>query len=449
MTQGPPLDAEDTTTSYTPPPQPRPEWRYEPRWQQPAPQTPQQWVDPAYGYGFAPAPLPPSRAPKRSGRGPVIAGIVGLSLLSAGLASGGTYALLDMTGRLDRPAPPAQPAIQTTGATPGQQNVTIDETSAITQAAVSVGPAVVTITSTAEGTPSDPFSVPQTGVGSGIIYDAAGWILTNRHVVCGADQLRVVLADGKDFEGRTYGVDTLTDLAIVRIRGEGLPVAEIGNSSDLKPGQLAVAIGSPLGQFTNSVTSGVISATGRQIRVDDSCGSGQRNLNGLIQTDAAINPGNSGGALVDSTGRVIGVNTAVAGDAQGIGFAIPIDIAKPIMEQAVEGKTLARPWMGVYYQEVTQQLKEARGLDIDYGAAVLKPANSDAPAVLPDSPAAAAGLTEGDVITAIDGIRIDGSNSLDEILTQYEPGDELTLSVLRDGATLELALTLGTRPADV
>jgi S1-C subfamily serine protease len=269
-------------------------------------------------------------------------------------------------------------------------------------------------------------------------------------VVCGAERLSVKLLDGRPFDATVYGIDTLTDLAIVKIDGRNLPVAELGDSNGLRPGQMAIAIGSPLGTFTNSVTAGVVSAMGREITVDDSCTEGEvRSLNGLIQTDAAINPGNSGGALLDSTGRVIGVNTAVAGDAQGIGFAIPINIAKPIMRQAIDGEELARPWMGFFYKAVDPALQTAEELPIDYGVLVLVPRGSTGPAVLADSPADEAGLREGDIITAIDGVRIDTTQGLDELLTQHDPGDELTLDVLRDGETLELEIELGTRPSDL
>ena len=225
--------------------------------------------------------------------------------------------------------------------------------------------------------------MPATGIGSGVIFDKSGWILTNRHVVCGADSLTVKLSDGREFTGKTYGIDTLTDLAIVKVDATDLPVAQLGDSSTLKPGQLAVAIGSPLGTFTNSVTAGVVSALGRDIDVQDDCSaSGTESLRNLIQTDAAINPGNSGGALVDASGAVIGVNTAVAGDAQGIGFAIPINIAKPIMQQALAGKPLSRPWIGIYYQPITTALKQANNLPIDYGVLVAAPSGSNAPAVV-------------------------------------------------------------------
>ena len=457
MTDRPRFDVDDTTTSYTPPPQPRPAWQNDQRWQpQPPPQqqpqqTPPHWLEPGpYAYpSLGVGPVRPPQQPRPPRRGPAVAGIVLVSLLSAALAAGGTFALLEGSGRLDRQAPTTQPAAQlTTTDAPLEQNVRVNEQSAVTDAANEVSPAVVTITSSEA--PDDLSTLPQTGVGSGIIYDDAGWILTNRHVVCGADDLLVRLLDGREFPGRTYGIDTLTDLAIVRIQGPDLPVAELGDSNGLRPGQMAIAIGSPLGTFTNSVTAGVVSAMGREITVDDSCTEGEvRRLNGLIQTDAAINPGNSGGALLDSTGRVIGVNTAVAGDAQGIGFAIPINIAKPIMRQAIDGEELARPWMGFFYDAVDPALQTAEELPIDYGVLVLAPRGSAGPAVIPDSPADEAGLREGDIITAIDGVRIDTTQGLDELLTQYGPGDELTLDVLRDGETLELEIELGTRPTDL
>jgi S1-C subfamily serine protease len=321
--------------------------------------------------------------------------------------------------------------------------------SAVISAAERASPAVVTIR-IGGGSSSNPLNLPSTGVGSGIVYDAAGWILTNRHVVCGSDAVRVELKDGRQFQGRVYGIDTLTDLGIVKIEGERLPVAPIGDSSTLKPGQLAVAIGSPLGEFENSVTSGVVSALHRDIPVPDSCGqAGSRTLRNMIQTDAAINPGNSGGALVDSRGRVIGVNTAVAGDAQGIGFAIPINVAKPIMRQAVAGEKLARPWIGIYYQPVTQQLAKDNQLPIDYGAWISRPSTGGGEAVVPDSPAAKAGLREDDIITAVNGQRIDAGHVLDDVLTQYKPGDEITMSVLRDGQTIEVKVRLGLRPAEL
>ena len=242
--------------------------------------------------------------------------------------------------------------------------MTIDESSAIIAAAEKVGPAVVKIA--VQGASTDPFAaIPTEGVGSGLIYDADGWIVTNRHVVADAESLTVELKDGRRFEGRVYGIDTLTDLAIVKVEETGLPVAPIGESDGLKIGQLVVAIGSPLGTYSFSVTSGIVSGKGRDIAVD-----GGTRINNLIQTDAAINPGNSGGPLADASGAVVGINTAVATDSSGIGFAIPIDIAKPIMEQAVSGEALTRPWIGIRFTSINLQVKEDQGLTVDNGALV-------------------------------------------------------------------------------
>jgi S1-C subfamily serine protease len=447
MTDRPRFDAEETTSSYSPPPDDRPRWAAEPGWVAPQPQTPQHWIEPTWNQGPQ-APLSPP-ASARPRRGQTLVTLLVISLLSAGLASGGTYYLLLSTGHLSSTgAPQDRPTGPAASQAPVAQNVTITEQSAVTQAAQAVSPAVVTITSRAGAQTTDPFSLPATGIGSGVIYNAVGWILTNRHVVCGADALTVKLLDGSEYTGHAYGTDSLTDLAIVKVEGKGLPAAKLGDSSALKPGQLSIAIGSPLGTFTNSVTSGVVSAMGRDIVVNDECGNGgQKSLRNLIQTDAAINPGNSGGALVDSSGAVIGINTATAGNAQGIGFAIPINIAKPIMQQAVDGQPLTRPWLGVYYQPITPALKSAEKLPIDYGVVVRAPQGSTDPAVIAGSPAAKAGILDGDIITAINEQQIDAIHTLDEILTHYSPGDELTITVLRSGETKELTLKLGTRPA--
>ncbi len=243
-----------------------------------------------------------------------------------------------------------------------------------------------------------------------------------------------------------YGIDTLTDLAIVKIEAKDLPAAEIGDSSAIKVGQLAIAIGSPLGTYTNTVTSGIISALGRSIDVQTG------RINNLIQTDAAINPGNSGGPLLNAAGDVIGINTAVAGSAQGIGFAIPINIARPIMQQALAGQKLVRPWIGVRYIAIDLQVQAADKLPVDHGAYIASGQNATGqttPGIVAGSPADKAGLKEGDIISSIEGITIDGEHPLDDVLSQFAPGKTVTLTVLRAGQTMSIQLTLGTRPANL
>ena len=429
--------------SFSPPAEPS-----RPQWAAPAPEasTPSHWMEPV---ATSAAEAPPAADHGR--RGPSVGPLLAVALIAAVITSAGQLLVLQAAGIF---APAATPTV-INGQPAGQTTVQLNEESAVIRSAAAVSPAVVTITSHSTATSdsstapsaSDPFSLPTTGIGSGIIYDAAGWILTNRHVVAGSDTVTVKLKDGREFPGTTYGIDTLTDLAIVKIEGPNLPVAPLGDSTKLQIGQLAIAIGSPLGDFENSVTTGVISATGRSITVNDEATGQPRRLRNLIQTDAAINPGNSGGALVDSVGQVIGVNTAVAGSAQGIGFAIPIEIAKPLLQQAIAGEKLSRPYIGISYQPVTPQLERQANLPIDYGAWVAS--DSGGPGVRAGGPAATAGLKDNDIITAIEGQRIDAGHSLEDVLVRYRPGDQITLTVLRDGATLDLKVTLGTRPSDL
>ena len=316
--------------------------------------------------------------------------------------------------------------------------VHLDESSAVIMAVARVMPAVVVISSS---------SSSGSGIGSGFIFDSHGWILTNKHVVNGADQISVQLNDSRVFTGRVYGIDTLTDLAIVKIDATGLPVAPLGSSEDLQLGQLAIAIGNPLGTFENTVTTGVVSGLGRQIRAGDAVGTSSEQLNNLIQTDAAINPGNSGGPLINSAGQVIGINTAVNQDAQGIGFAIPIDIARPILLLALDGKPIARPWIGVYYQPIDRQLASDKGLSADHGVLIGAAANG-APGVFPGSPADRAGLKDGDIIVAVDGEAVDADHDLATRIMPHVPGDTVDLTVMRGSQTMQTKVTLGTLPAN-
>jgi S1-C subfamily serine protease len=431
MTDSRDIDPNDETrthdaASFSPPPEPRSDWAATP-WTAQAhrPATPEHW------YESAPRPqVQPVIAQTRStGAGTVMA----VALLSAVLASGGTFAALTASGALDRPAPAA-----TANANPAtvKQPITIDESSAIVEVAAKAGPAVVRITS--DGVDPNAANIPTEGVGSGLIFDANGWILTNRHVVAGSSKLTVELKDGTEYEGTIYGIDTLTDLAIVRIEATGLTAVALGDSDTLRVGQLVVAIGSPLGTFSNTVTSGIVSAKGRAIQTEGS------SLRNLIQTDAAINPGNSGGPLLDASGAVIGVNTAIARDSTGIGFSIPINLAKPLMEQAIAGKELQRPYIGIRYEDIDAQVAKELGLSVKQGALVSRENDAQGrPPITPGSPAAAADIEPGDIIVSIGSTTIDLEHPLDAVLAQSAPGDTVTLQIL---LSLIQHLTLPTTP---
>jgi 2-alkenal reductase len=421
-----------------------PEPHYRPAWTQDLDESPEGTAatEPAWPVG-PPDGRGSGRRPQNGPRPPVALGpLVAVALLSAVLGSGGTYLLLASGGQIEHPVgSPAPGAVASS--TPAL--VTSNQGSAIVSAAATVSPAVVTITSVTNYDPNTG-TVPQVGVGSGVIYDAGGWILTNCHVVKGGSSLEVDLQDGRSFTGQVYGIDTLTDLAIVKIDATNLSPAPIGDSGTLQPGEEVIAIGSPLGTYTNSVTSGIVSALGRSIVAQGPEGCND-NLHNLVQTDAAINFGNSGGALADTNAKVIGINTALASQAQGIGFAIPINIANPIMQQALDGQPLARPYIGIRYVAVDAKLAADRKLSIDFGALITPSADGSQPGVVAGGPGDKAGLKDGDVITALDGTRIDSRTPLEDLLAQHKPGDAITLDVVRAGRTLSVPVTLGTRPA--
>ncbi len=371
-------------------------------------------------------------------------GLAALPVVAIAVVAGIVSGALSAVAVANLVREPASAPIGTGSGTPADEvsDVRIDESSAVIAAVEQVTPAVVTIRTTGGG-----LLGTESGTGSGFIFDSNGWILTNRHVVDGASELMVELNDGRAFPGSVYGIDTLTDLAIVQIDATDLPVAPVGTSADLEAGQLAIAIGNPLG-YENTVTTGVVSGLGRRIRASDATQSSAETLNNLIQTDAAINPGNSGGPLVNSAGQVIGVNTAVDADAQGLGFAIPIDVAKPIMQQALDGvQPLVRPWIGVYYIAIDPALAGERDLPVDYGALIAM-STGDSEAVFPGSPAEAAGLQTGDIIVAIDDEQIGPDTDLPTLILPRSPGEAITLRVLRGSSVQEFEVTLGELPAD-
>ncbi|HET7030655.1 MAG TPA: trypsin-like peptidase domain-containing protein [Candidatus Limnocylindrales bacterium] len=417
--------------SFSPPPEPRPEWSRQP-WQTSEP-TPERWFETP----VATAPVPTQAVRRGTGAGTVLAA----ALAAAILASGGTVVALTASGALDRQVIQA-PGGGSPNSSTVKQPVTVDENSAIIDVAAKAGPSVVRIF-TKGVDPNSPVSQEQDGVGSGIIFDANGWILTNRHVVAGTSDLTVQLKEGLEYPATIYGIDTLTDLAIIKIDATGLPAATVGDSDGLKVGELVVAIGSPLGSFDNSVTSGIVSATGRSITTEGGA------LRNLIQTDAAINPGNSGGPLLDATGAVIGVNTAIAQNSTGIGFSIPINIAAPIMRQAIAGQELSRPYIGIHYVAINAQTAKTEKLPVDQGAWIHTTTSGGGPAVTAKGPAAAAGLKDGDIVTKINDQAIDTVHPLDALLSQFSPGDKITLTILRDGTETTAVVTLGVRPPNL
>ena len=265
------------------------------------------------------------RPPRAGGRG--LAGLLAVSILSAVVASTGTTALL--LANLDGAGATSSPAVNGRTVATGESDE--DITAVVAEARLSV------VTITADGVASNgfsPFQVPTTGVGSGVVLTADGYILTNRHVVDDSRSLTVAFADGRELPATIVRISDVTDLALIKVSATGLEAAAIGDSSALAVGQTAIAIGSPLGTYTETVTRGIVSGLDREITVTDQATRRQMTLSDLIQTDAAINPGNSGGPLLDRAGRVIGINTAVASSAEGLGFAIPIAAANDLIDLA-------------------------------------------------------------------------------------------------------------------
>lgn len=345
-------------------------------------------------------------------------------------------------------APPTAPATQASGSSPSAGSAP-ELSVAVRDVSQRVRPAVVQITNEQVqqvGQGTQPFTIPA-GVGSGVIYDNQGHILTNNHVVEGAQQLLVSLPDGRSFPGKLLGGDPQTDLAVVQVTDGNLPIAALGDSSKSQVGDWVVAIGNALALPGGpTVTAGVISALGRTIQEPGSSpGTQGPFLFDVIQTSAPINPGNSGGPLVDLNGNVIGINTLVAGQAepgvpaQGIGFAIAISTAKPIADQLVATGRAVHPYLGIRYAPLTPAIATQLGITAKQGAVIGQ--------VMSGSPAAAAGLRPRDVITQIDGTPLQTESSLAQIVNSHKPGDTITLTVLRGNQTLSIRVTLGEMPS--
>jgi Do/DeqQ family serine protease len=309
-----------------------------------------------------------------------------------------------------------------------------------------VGPAVVNVTTerAVRRSPFRPFGdpffdrffqdffepgLPQTAqsLGSGVVIDSERHVLTNEHVIAGAETVRVTLSDGREFEASLVGADPNHDLAVLRIEtGDAIPWVEPGSSKDLMVGEPLIAIGNPFG-LSNTVTTGVLSAVNRSFRSDD------RIFHGFLQTDAAINPGNSGGPLLTATGELVGINTAIYNGAEGVGFAIPVDAARRVVRELLTRGEVAPVWLGVDVQDLDPRLAEVMGLPQRLSGALVS-------RVRGDGPAAASGLARGDLITHVAGTPIRAAREFYEILERSTVGETLALSVLREGAARSLTV---------
>lgn len=322
----------------------------------------------------------------------------------------------------------------------GNKIVTEEEEN-IANVVAKVSPSVVSIVTESESM-SFPFgnSSTEQGAGTGIIVSEDGYILTNKHVVEGVNTVSVVLTDGTTYEDvNVLGSDPLNDVAFLKIpNANDLTPAELGDSTSVRVGQKVIAIGNSLGQYQNTVTSGIISGTGRPVSAQ--AGNSVETLTDLIQTDAAINPGNSGGPLLNLQGQVIGINTAIAADAQGIGFAIPIGATKGILKGVLAGKGVQRAFLGINYIPITADTAERYDLPVKKGAYVFN--GEDNNAIANNSPADKAGIENKDIITKVGDIEVGDRGSVASLVAEYAPGDTIELTLIRDGKTMTVEVTL-------
>jgi S1-C subfamily serine protease len=340
-------------------------------------------------------------------------------------------------------ASPASSSTATIGSAAGVG--TGDFASAVKTVAQKVKPSVVQITNqqVAIDQLGGQLLLPA-GTGTGVIYDTAGHVLTNAHVVAGAKALRVSLVDGRSFSADLIGSDSQTDIAVVQVKADGLPVATLQRDGKTEVGDWVVAIGNALAlRGGPTVTQGVVSALGRTVQEPAANGQPGPFLFDLIQTDAPINPGNSGGPLVDLAGRVVGINTLTAGvsangvPAQGIGFAVSLATAVPVADELVKNGKVSHAYIGIGYAPLTPGLAAQLGVKADHGAIVT--------AVAPGSPAEKAGVKQGDLITAIDGTTIQDESDLARVISRHKPGDKVSLTVVRGSAEVTLDVILGER----
>jgi serine protease Do len=343
-------------------------------------------------------------------------------------------------GQANNQSASTQAAIEVVPASSDAQTLavnTVDVETAITRAVQNVGSTVVTVVSTIPGQQTFfGYTGDSTSSGSGVIISSDGYILTNNHVIDSAQQIQVIFADGSQQDATLVGTDQYSDLAVLKISGSLPAVAILGNSDALNPGETVIAIGSPLGDFKNTVTVGVVSATGRSIDT----GSGY-SIDGLIQTDAAINQGNSGGPLVNLAGEVVAINTLIIRSsgsgtvAEGLGFAIPINTARAVSEQLIKQGYVSRPYLGINWQPITPRVAAVYRLPVQYGVYITDVAGN--------SPASQAGLQVGDIITGINDTSLDETHAYINTLFQYSAGDTVSLTIMRNGRQTEVQVTLG------
>lgn len=316
----------------------------------------------------------------------------------------------------------------------------VQEENAVISVVEKTSPSVVAIGITRRViNPFDPFSVPtreDSTIGTGFVVDKRGIIVTNKHVVSESGNYSVITRDNQKYEVRKIYRDPVLDMAIVEIEGAELPAIEMGDSSKLKVGQTLIAIGNALGRFTNTVTTGVVSGLGRKVTTGDPFSGYAESLDNLIQTDAAINPGNSGGPLLNSAGYVIGVNVATTSGAQNIGFAIPINAVKQVVDEFILTGTVSRPYLGIRYRFISEDMAVLS--EVPQGAYVEE--------VSPRSPAFEAGIKSGDIIIKMNGQNIDSESKLGEIISQRVIGSKVEIIVLRDRREVKLTATIANSP---
>lgn len=329
---------------------------------------------------------------------------------------------------------------------PGVQNDgnrnTTDQENVIANVVEKVSPSVVSITTNVQQ--QSVFGVVQgQAAGTGVVVSADGYVLTNKHVLADANAVQVVTSDGTAYtDVKIVGSDPLNDVAFLKINGaKNLTAAELGDSSTLRVGQEIIAIGNSLGQYHNTVTSGIISGKGRPIQAGDGNGQSTENLTDLLQTDAAINPGNSGGPLLNRSGQVVGINTAVAQNAEGIGFAIPINATKGALKSVLAGDGVRRAYIGLRYVPLSPEVAKQYNVSVRQGAYIVS--NGAAESVQSGGPADKAGIKEKDILTKINGLEIGQNGGMSSLIGEYAPGDTITVDLLRAGQAKQVKVTLG------